>query len=147
MYQYTACGLDNIWLKNGYEISESPDGRGVSIHDLDSLHKLIADGVVNKPAPLNGKEFRFLRMEMDLSQKAVGDLMDKTDQMIARWEKGSNAVPVLADVAIRNLYMESIGKTPIAGLLKELSNLDRQLHELKIELEETQQGWKYEACA
>jgi len=147
MYQYTACGLDNIWLKNGYEISESPDGRGVSIHDLDSLHKLIAEGVVNKPAPLNGKEFRFLRMEMDLSQKAVGDLMDKTDQMIARWEKGSNAVPVLADVAIRNLYMESIGKTPIAGLLKELSHLDRQIHELKIELEETQQGWKYEACA
>jgi DNA-binding transcriptional regulator YiaG len=147
MIQYTASGLDNIWLKNGYKIHDTGHGSGISIHDLDNLHKVIAKGIVEKAAPLTGKEFRFLRIELDLSQKAIGDLMDKTDQMIANWEKGNNDIPVLADAAMRNLYMESIGCSPISGLLNKLKDLDRQIHELKLELEETQDGWQLQACA
>jgi DNA-binding transcriptional regulator YiaG len=148
MFHYTASGLDNIWLKNGYKTYNAMEGGGFSIHDLDNLHKAISLGIVKKEAPLTGKEFRFLRIELDLSQKAIGDLMDKTDQMVANWEKGNHSIPVLADAAMRTLYMESIGGSPISGLLKKLKDLDRQIHELKFELEETQEGgWQFSECA
>lgn len=149
MYQYTACGLDNVWLKNGYEEHETAQGKGVSIHDIDGLHHAIAHSIAHKSAPLTGKEFRFLRIELDLSQKAVGDLMDKTDQMVAKWEKGENSVPRLADAAIRNYYLESIGDAPISLLLSKLAKLDRQLHEIEIKLEEIEgNGWQEVAdCA
>ena len=141
MYHYTLSGLDNIWLKNGYQEHEYGGQKGISIHDLDGLHRKIALSIVNKKAPISAKEFKFLRIEMDMSQKLIGDLMGKSDQMIAHWEKGNSAIPVLADKAIRDLYMESIGGSPIAGLLGELKDLDRQLHDLKIQLEETGDGW------
>lgn len=147
MYQYNSCGLDNIYLKNGYQLSETEEGKGVSIHDMDTLHRVIAKGIVDQPAPISGKEFRFLRIELDLSQKAIGDLMDKTDQMIAKWEKGDNSIPVLADKAIRDLYMDSIGESHIANLLTTLKDLDNQLHEIKFQLSETEEGWQLDQCA
>ena len=59
MYHYTACGLDNIYLANGFQRTSSPSGEGVSIHDFDGLHEAIARGLANKEAPLQAKEFRF----------------------------------------------------------------------------------------
>jgi len=147
MYQYTSCGLDNIYLKNGFEVSDASEGKGIAIHDIDTLHRVIAKGIVDQPAPISGKEFRFLRIELDLSQKAIGDLMDKTDQMIAKWEKGANNIPVLADKAIRDLYMDSIGESHIADFLTILKDLDNEIHEIKFQLSETEGGWKLDHCA
>lgn len=147
MYHFTECGLDNIYLRNGFDEVETAEGRAVGIHALEQLHRVIAEGIVNKAGFLTGKELRFLRIELDLSQKALGDLMGKSDQMVAKWEKGESAIPILADKAVRDLYMESIGKGAIAGLLKELSQLDRQYHELKYELEETREGWTLKTSA
>lgn len=147
MYHYTSCGLDNIYLKNGYELPETAEGTGVAIHDMDALHRVIAKGIVDQPAPISGKEFRFLRIELDLSQRAIGELMDKSDQMIAKWEKGENSIPVLADKAIRDLYMDSIGESHIADLLTKLRDLDSQLHEIKFQFSETENGWTLDQCA
>ena len=147
MYHYKTCGLDGIYLKNGYEVTETAEGSAVSIHDIYSLHRVIAKGLIEKASPLTGREFRFLRIEMDMSQRAVGDLMDKTDQIIAKWEKGQNKIPVLADKAMRDLYMDSIGESPIAGLLKRFKELDREIHELEFQLSETDDGWQLDRCA
>ena len=141
MYQYTECGLDNVTLENGYEIHDTAEGRGVSIHDIDGLHRAIAKALIDKAAPLTGAEFRFLRTELDLSQNAIGNLMERTDQMVAKWEKGESSVPRLADAAIRNFYVESRGKQPIAGLLQRLAELDREIHRRTIALSDTEQGW------
>ena len=147
MYHYTACGLDNIYLKNGYVETNSPSGTGISIHDIDGLHKAIAKGLVKMEALLQPKEFRFLRLELDLSQKGLGNLLGKSDQCVAKWEKGEQHIPVLADKAVRDLYMESIGEGAIAGLLKTLADLDRKIHELRLSLEETDHGWDLEIKA
>ena len=144
MYHYKACGLNNIFLKNGYTKTSSPSGEGVSIHDLDGLHKVIAKGIAEKELPITPNEFKFLRIELDLSQKAIGKLMGKTDQIIAKWEKGTQDIPVLADKAVRDLYMDSINEGQVGGILEKLANLDRQLHELKLNLEETSNGWDVE---
>lgn len=148
MYHYLSCGLDNIYLLNGYEVHETEDGPTYGIHNFDALHRAIALGLVNKPAPLNGKEFRFLRVELDLSQKAIADLFGYTDQTVANWEKGKTEIQVLADATIRQYYRESIGEPSELGeLLKKLSDLDRRVHELQFQLEETQNGWRLRDCA
>ena len=147
MYHYTTSGLDYIYLENGFIISETSAGDGVAIHEIDSLHQAIAKGIVDKVAPISGKEFRFLRIEMDFSQRAIGDLMDKTDQMVANWEKGHNNIPVLADKAIRDLYMESIDETPISDLLKRLKDLDSEIHEIELCLSEAEGDWVIDRCA
>ena len=40
-YRYTACGLDDVYLVNGYEIHRTPEGEGVSVNDVDGLHLAI----------------------------------------------------------------------------------------------------------
>ena len=147
MYHYTSCGLDNIFLKNGYEESSGEEEKGIAIHDRDSLHQVIAKVIVDIPAPISGKEFRFLRIELDLSQKVLGELMDKSDQIIAKWEKGESPIPVLADKAIRDTYMESIGESHIAELLTKLKELDRERYEIEFQPLETEDGWKLNQCA
>lgn len=145
MYHFLTSGLDNVYLKNGYEIKETPSGRGVSIHDIDGLFRAIGHAILHKLEPLTGREFRFLRVEMDLSQKAIGVLMEKSDQAIAIWEKGEESVPALADKAIRDLYAESCGESPIAGLLKKLSEVDRNYHNNLLELELLEQSHEWQA--
>ena len=147
MYHYKACGLDNVYLKNGYEEKNTPSGKSIAIHDIDGLHKAIDKGIANKEAALTPQEFRFLRGELDLSQKALGMLLDRTDQMVAKWEKGETKILVLADKAIRDLYMESIGEGPISNLLQRLAQLDRKNRELTLQLEETATGWLSESSA
>jgi DNA-binding transcriptional regulator YiaG len=148
MYHYKSCGLDNVWLANGYTINKSASGKGYSIHNLEGLLTAIAKSLVHKKTPLTAKEFRFLRIELDLSQKAIAQLMGNSEQTIANWEKGKIKIPVLADKAIRDIYLESIGEGHIAGLLETLSKLDRQFHETKIrmELKELKNGsWQAKA--
>ncbi len=141
MYHYKGCGLNNVYLRNGYVEKETPSGKAVSIRDIDGLHKAIARDLVLNEYPLTGREFRFLRIELDLSQKALGALFEKTDQVIANWEKGKTNIPVLADKAIRDLYMENIGESPVTRLLERFSQIDRRVCELKLQLEETPNGW------
>jgi len=149
MYHFKECGLENVHLVNGYEEIETPSGKAVKFQDLDGLHQAISKWIVEKAEPLNGKEFRFLRVELDLSQKALGGIMEKSDQTIANWEKGIDPVPVLADKALRDLYSESINTLPIAGLLKRLSEVDRELHEklITLKLLEHERHWEIQECA
>lgn len=59
MYHYTDSGLNNVWLKSGFNIVDTPYGRGVSIDDADGLHALLATDLTKKPGRLTGKELRF----------------------------------------------------------------------------------------
>jgi len=63
MYQYLACGLDNVLLENGYVVQSVDGEEHVSIDALDSLHMAIGLHLVNTSRSLNGKKIRFLRIE------------------------------------------------------------------------------------
>ena len=69
---YTACGLDNVWLASGFTVKETKYGKGVSIEDVDGLHQLLASNLVEKKGLLTGKEFRFLRVHLGLTQQSLG---------------------------------------------------------------------------
>ena len=142
-HHYAICGLDSVYLVNGFEHHETGYGRGVSIRDLDGLHCAIGTHLVGLKRELTGREFRFLRIELDMSQKRLGGLLKKTDQAVAKWEKG-NKVPREVDIILRNLYMESIGKNPrVQDLLDQINDLDRTAHDFaEVRFKEYKNGWR-----
>jgi len=72
-YHYVQCGLDNVWLENGFQTIDTPYGKQVKIDQADQLDAAIAEYLTRKPEPLTGAELRFLRLQLDLSQKRLGE--------------------------------------------------------------------------
>lgn len=97
-YRYVECGLDNIYLRNGFKIHETPYGRGVSFENLRGLHKAIVRALFVKKGWLEPQEFRFLRNHLKLTQGEFADLIGTTRQNIGRWERGdTDDIPGPAD--------------------------------------------------
>ena len=144
-YHYTECGLRNVWLANGFAIRKTNYGEGVSIHDVDGLHRAIGRALANKPR-LTGSEIRFLRKEMSLSQRGLGELLGVADQSVALWEK-KGRLPKTADRLLRLIYVEhDNGNTPIVSFIKKVNDLDQMDNE-QIIAEEARGGWKTRLAA
>lgn len=105
MFEYTGCGLDGIYLKNGYTLNESAYGKGVAIDNLEGLHRAIAADIVSQRTPMTGDQFRFLRKEQELVQQELAALFRVDVQTVANWEKkGHEAIPGPTDIAMRAFY-------------------------------------------
>ena len=142
-YQYRECGLDNVWLKGGFERVSSPYGDAVFIKDSQSLHECIALCLTSKPARLTGAEFRFLRTHLDLSQMMMGQLCGVSDRSVRGWESSDEPIGGAEDTIIRVIYRERRDpKTTYEGFakaLRELQAADKAFFEMK--LEATANGW------
>ena len=123
-YHYKACGLDNIYLLNGFEYH--PDegyGSGISFEDIKGLHIAISLHIIKYNRKLDGKEIRYLRNEMELTQLALATLLGVDAQTVRKWEQ-NEASNAPADRLIRLLYVEFISKNPhILDLLERVSEL------------------------
>jgi putative transcriptional regulator len=125
MYRYRESGLDDVWLVNGYRRSRTPYGAGVSIVDIEGLHKAIAARVTRKPGAISPQEFRFLRKHLGLSQGALGELIGADSQAIARWEKKSSAIPGPSDRLLRALCEQHAkGDVDIREIVERLKDTD-----------------------
>ncbi|MEE9217088.1 MAG: hypothetical protein V3U32_06585 [Anaerolineales bacterium] len=145
MYHYTECGLNNVWLVNGFKDHETRYGKGVAIVDADGLYRVIALGLVNHKPRLSGGEFRFLRNELDLSQAALARVLGNDMQSVARWEK-CGRVPKMAERFLRALYREHVeGNARIREIVDRLNEMDQRAQE-KMILEETKRGWQARAA-
>lgn len=145
-YQYTECGLDNIYLKNGYSIEGTEWGEAVIVESVEDLHRAIGKDIVDSSDSLTGQELRFLRVELNMSQKSLGALAGYKDgQMVAKWEKGEREMPRAVDVVVRTLYVEKVfnqGGSNISALLDKLSDHDQeQFHQRRIEFSEEDGVW------
>ena len=105
-YHYTECGLDDVYLMDGFERSESARGRTVAIKNIDALHRAIGEHLSRYKKSLSGKEMRFLRREMLLSQATLAHLLDVSEQTVHRWEAEKSAFPKAAEALVRRLYLE-----------------------------------------
>jgi len=104
-YHYKSCGLDYVYLLNGYEEKETPYGSGVSFRAADKLDNVLASMVVATPGRLRGQEVRFIRSMLDLSQKQLADRLGVSRVTVARWEgKSSTPIPGAADRLLRMIY-------------------------------------------
>src|SRR5437016_3970105 len=86
-YHYTECGLDNIYLVNGFEITKNKRDKEIFIHDIHGLHKTIGMMLVHKQGLLSGNEIKFVRTTLDFSQTRLAKLLGCTYQTILLWEK------------------------------------------------------------
>jgi DNA-binding transcriptional regulator YiaG len=128
-YHYTESGLKNVWLRNGFHYVPTPYGTGVSINNVEGLHKAIALALLKKTPHWSGAEFRFIRKELDMSQVALASFLGKDVQSIARWEKRGR-VPKMADRFMRMLYREHIdGNEKIIEIINRLNDMDKQQHQ------------------
>lgn len=141
-HYYRECGLDNVYLLNGFRYSETPHGRAVHIDQVDKLHRAIGEYLVFQKKTLTGKEIRFLRHELGLSQEVLGLTLGKSGQSVARWEKGQCGIDGAAERLLRLVYIEHVGGNEGVGeILEQLSRLDEPACG-DLSLEETEEGWQ-----
>lgn len=141
-YHYTQCGLDDVYLMNGYHEHKTPYGEGVSIDNVDDLHKAIAMQLCLKKAELNPKEFRFLRRMMDFTQAELAQFFRCDAQTVARWEKGETEAPGTADRMLRLVYLSyQVHEVEVLKVVEELATLDDR-NNRKIIFEKKNGEWK-----
>ena len=142
-YQYSECGLDYVYLVGGFEIQPSAYGDQLAISNQKGLHRAIWKYLITRKKELTGREVRFLRHEMDMSQPTLAKLLGVTEQTVHKWEMGKTAqVPETASRMIRVIYGESIGeKSPVRQVLRKISDLENELDEL-VTFIEKEQAWR-----
>ncbi len=144
MFHFTDGGLDNIRLANGYTEHKTPYGKGVSIYDLDGLVRAICLNLVQKQYKLNGKEFRYLRQALLLSQGSVANLFGCTEQTVSLRERHGR-VPLWADKLLRMTTIGSMQEnTTVRELIDRMNFGDRLVND-RIVLHETDEGWESSA--
>jgi len=127
---YTQCGLDDIYLLSGYERVKTAYGEGLSIKNADQLHKAIGWHLASQTKTLSGKELRFLRKQMNLTQSDLAKLLGLISQQVARWEKGECEISGPADRLIRALFIQLAGgELRLEELVKALDELDAPLEQ------------------
>lgn len=126
---YKSCGLNNIWLKNGFEIRQTPYGKATSYQDVDGLFFAIAVELCLGKHVVTPEVFRFLRKQLNFTQAALGNKLGYTDQTIAKWEKGTLKIPIVAAQYLRLLCMKEF----VPGLsLKEAVQENTVAHDGRI---------------
>ncbi|GJN50817.1 helix-turn-helix domain-containing protein [Pseudomonas tohonis] len=139
MYHYVECGLPNVWLRNGFVVKDTAYGEAIAIEDVEGLHKVIGKMVAEQASRLSGAEFRFLRKELALSQESLADIIDKSSQAVALWEK-NDKVPMMADRFIRGLYLEATtGNAKLMEAINHINQLDHDIHNMSLSFDD---GWK-----
>jgi putative transcriptional regulator len=108
-YHYTMCGLDYIYLQDGFTEHETEYGRGVSIERADSLDKVIAWHVVTSLTRLRGQEVRFFRAMIKCSQAELALELGVKRLTVARWENEPNTpIPGPSDRVIRLIVIKKV---------------------------------------
>lgn len=140
MYHYTQCGLDNVWLENGYKVKKTAYGQAVAVEDADGLHQTLALELIAKQGRLSGKELKFLRVAMGLSQGGLGRLLGATEQSVSLWER-TGKVPQAADGLTRLLAAEKLnGNCKVSEVVERISTVERLLNQ-RIVARESRRKW------
>jgi putative transcriptional regulator len=120
---YNSCGLPNIYLAGGFTRHKTNYGDGVSIVNVEGLHRAIGESLICSERSLSGPEIRFLRKEMKLTQDLLAEFLKIGTQQVARWEKEECSIPGPADILVRALYKQHVGKQP------NVKKISAQLHQ------------------
>lgn len=125
LLHYTACGLPNVWLESGYTKKETKYGIAVSVKDIDGLHKLLATKLVEKKGLLTGCEFRFLRVQLGLTQEGLGKFLDVSENAVSLWER-KDTVPHVHDHMLRLMVIAKFsGNTKISDAIERVQTVEK----------------------
>jgi DNA-binding transcriptional regulator YiaG len=149
MYHYEECGLSNVWLHDGYKIEEDElYGELVSIASVNDLHKTIGLYLINEKPELNGEEIRFLRKELNLSQKNLAGLIGVNESSVRNWESDRGDMSKPADRFLRALYKEHAhGGGELKEMIEKLNHQERAHASGNISFSYNHnRSWKHNEC-
>jgi len=136
-YEYKECGLEGIFLHNGYHAMEHDGEHFVSVFETEKLHRKIGEYIVATRKELAPDEIRFLRKTMDLTQSELGRWIGQSSQQVARWEKGQSEIPGPADRLMRAIFllrtMAPDEREEFLQLLRDIEDMD-ELTPRRVEL-------------
>ncbi|MFQ5970702.1 MAG: helix-turn-helix domain-containing protein [Alphaproteobacteria bacterium] len=148
-HHYTGCGLDYVYLANGFTEKQTEHGPSITIEDMDGLHDVIAMMIIASPRRIRGQELRYLRSMLGISQGTLAKILDVTRSTIARWEgKPSEAINGPADRLLRLFYaLEKVGHARAKRIVKLLKELDELEQTEAAIFKEAESGWEEERQA
>jgi transcriptional regulator with XRE-family HTH domain len=120
-HHYVESGLDNVMIHNFTIHRDDAEDETITIPNVLGLHKAIATALVAKTSSLTGKELRFLRAEMGMTQAELAALVHREPLAISRWERGEVAeIDQNAEALIR-LHAREALKLKINAKVKEIA--------------------------
>ncbi len=106
---FTDCGLDNVYLLDGYEIIETGYGPAPVIKDPAELHHAITAHILGL-RELDGKTAAFLRAWLGMSVDQIAQITDLQTAQVRAWQRRPDAkVPAKAAAKIRQKCLDRIG--------------------------------------
>jgi DNA-binding transcriptional regulator YiaG len=119
-YHYTECGLDNVMIE-GIPCQDDDGDDVITIQNIAGLHRAIAEAIVAHKAGISGKELRFLRTEMGMTQAELAKVVHHDTQSIGRWERGEFPIEPNAEALIRLLAVERLNLSAETDSVETLS--------------------------
>jgi len=107
-YHYTECGLDNVLIEGMTMIEDHAGEETISIPAIGLLHQVIAEGIVTLPSKMSGRELRFIRTEMGMTQAKLAEVLKVTLLTISRWEREESPIHDAAEMLIRLMAVERL---------------------------------------
>jgi DNA-binding transcriptional regulator YiaG len=144
-YHFTECGLDYVYLLNGYELVQDPlHGEIFSLHDSDSLFREIARTITLHKKELSYQDMRFLRKEMGLTQRQAADLLSVGLRQYQRYEKkDGEEIPRNSQDFMRIMYWDFHNdRGSISEKIKNLREERDSKQTLHMQLLGSKEGWK-----
>lgn len=108
IYNYTECGLDNVLIEGLPMCTDHAGEETITIPAVGMLHRVIAQGIVMLPTKMTGKELRFLRSEIGITQAQLAETLKVTLLTVSRWEREENPITDSAEMLIRLLADERL---------------------------------------
>lgn len=108
-YEYKASGLDNVTLIGVQIVHDDEGDPCVAIKNVNGLNKAIAEAIVNSRRCISGKELRFLRTLMGMTQAELAGNVNKDTQSVGRWEREEHPIDANAETLIRFMAREKLG--------------------------------------
>lgn len=122
---YLHFAVPNLYLSNGYIQEDSEYGTLTSYLDEDGLEECVRKVLIRIPKRLTGRQLRFLRRGLSLSQKEFGQLIEASEQTVARIEKKNDQISRYVDLTIRtsyfNKYKPQTSINEISAIIDEIS--------------------------
>lgn len=120
VYRYVESGLENVFIEGASFVTDDAGETCITVPNINGLHKAIATGIVRQKAGMTGREMRFLRTEIGLTQAELAILVHREALAISRWERGevpidSNAEALIRLFAAQKLELKAIDVKDVAG--------------------------------
>lgn len=84
-YHYLESGLEYIYLKK-VKVQETPYGMTICLTHVRELHEKIAIGILKHSIPLRGKELKFLRKNLGITQVELSKVLELAQSTLVNWE-------------------------------------------------------------